>query len=283
MTEISQPHPCVSKTMKTLLYVLGVIFPILAAYYLHVWLAGNVPLGYFGLRDVVVCKGQAEVERDVTLVVDKVYYKTQSFDKLRIVRFLISNRGTRSLAKGAEFCFVAKEPTIIPVSAVVAVTTKPIEDCDSVILSEQKFFDGVGPGFIFRSAFPGEAKLEVQLVLDVGISQKLENVAIEMKQVASLQPSTLRKLGETTLTFTLSNFVIWIVLSAAIYGAVWLLINIATGNYSSGARIANWIWKAAFAKGFIPEVEADKPGHIENHDDGDRASRLPDEPPAPSK
>jgi len=279
MTDIRQPDLHLSTGRRVLLYVLGVILPILVAYYLHVWLAGKVRLGYFRSGDVLFCKGRSEVQKDVTLLVEKVYYRNDSFDRLRIVEFLITNYGTRSLAGGTEFCFVAKGTDMIPAAAVVAVSTNPVEDGSSITLAEQKFFDGVGPGFIFRSAFSGKAKLEVQLVLDVTISPRLQDAAIEMKQVASLEPSTLRRLGETTLTLTFGNFVMWLVLSAGGYAGTWLVINIVTGNHSSGARMVSWTCEAVFGKGFIRKAEAGKPRDIDNHNDGDRNSR-PSEGPA---
>ena len=63
--------------------------------------------------------------------------------------------------------------------------------------------------------------------------------------------------NKTVISMTVKNLVLWFISVACLYSIAWLILNIFRKNWSTGARILDWIIRKIFGddKGFIPEEE----------------------------
>ena len=256
------------------LFFLGAICTAIIGYYLHLWLGGAAELTYFLANDALAEKGMIKTAGGVSLLVDAVEYGGKRYTKLRAMQFVILNQGNRGVPEGSRFVFVGEDDSSVPSEAVVAVAAKGTAATGEVVLAERKDMPGIGPSIALKSALPGHGKLTVDLVLDVAESPRSREMRIDLRRVASSQHVKFSRLSEETVTFTFHRFILWLALTAAAYAGIWLLINIFTGNHSTGARIVNALCEWIFDWGFIEEAPTETwPG----------AKPHPSGPPSESK
>ena len=241
--------------IEGILYIIGIAVPTVVAYYLGRWLSG-AGLRILKVDTVRAAKGLTSLSQDQSIQLDisRILYKSEEVDSLVLSKFLIINENRNTFPSGSRFFFVGQKGTTIPSNSVIDMKfeTKSEDDLIKVVRSDDS---DLGPGIELKSGLPPNAQVEIKIVLDP-TSGDLNMESISLKRLhderGKIKFSDLTS-SNNMIQISFKNLVLWIVSVAVVYATTWLLINIYLGNYSSGARIVNWIWKNLFGAGFIPD------------------------------
>ena len=94
--------------------------------------------------------------------------------------------------------------------------------------------------------------MHVSLIIDTGKFPELADKDIQMRNVSRKGEKMIQITAQPrTLTFTVPRFIVFLVLTACTWGLAWCILNAILGNYSTGAKIFDWIFKKCGFSGFI--------------------------------
>lgn len=238
--------------VKITTYIIGILVPAIISYYIAVWLQGPVNLEYYKVTDNNY--GQLSILDDkLKFTVTKLSYKDSEYKALRLIKFLIINTNSQNLESGAQFFFsVGDVQKPLKQSHVVDVSFRAFTPQKDPVLISRKDNDTWGAGFIFNSDLPGKSNAEVTLVLNGEIAE-IANKKVILKKTPRKKErlQLITSPDKTTLSMKATHFYAWLASVAVLFSTTWLIINIFTGNYSTGAKIVDWILKKIFGKGFI--------------------------------
>ncbi len=238
--------------VKIITYITGILVPAIISYYIAKWLQGPVNLEYYKATDDNY--GQLSILDDkLRFTVTKLSYEDSEYKALRVIKFLIINTNSQNLETGAQFFFsVGDDQESLKQSHVVNLNFKAFTPQKDPILISRKDNDIWGPGFVFDSDLPGKSNAEVTLILD-GENAEIANREVVLKKTPRKKErlQLIISPDKAILSMKATYFYIWLASVAALYGTTWLLINISLGNYSTGAKIVDWILKKVFGTGFL--------------------------------
>lgn len=237
---------------KVVIYILGIFVPAIISYYIALWLQTPINLEYYKATDDNY--GQLSILDDkLKFTVTKLSYSGSEYNMLRVVKFLIINANSQNLESGAQFFFLVGDGvTPLNPSYVLDLNFKAFTPQKDPVLISRKDNNTWGTGFVFDSDLPGKSNAEITLVLNGEVAGILNNeVALKKTPRKKERLQLVTSPDKATLSMKATHFYIWLASIAALYSTTWLLINIFTGNYSSGAKIVDWILKKVLGKGFL--------------------------------
>ena len=241
-------------TLKTVaLYVMGLAVPTIISYYIGKLLVGKINLKCYQTSDIIAREGTSRVNEKLSLRISGVTYDGKDRDAVRVIKFLILNNDWQHLDAGAHFIFTHKGSTPIPFDAVLNVSIECLTPTEDRILTKTIEDRNSEPGFKIESDLPGHSTLEVTLALDISAFPEMTGDIIVKKSARKRERLHLiTDPSSSMISVKVSHFVLWLACVAALYSTAWLLINIYTGNYSTGAQIVDLIFRLIFSRGIIP-------------------------------
>ncbi|SDU66767.1 hypothetical protein [Desulfobacula phenolica] len=238
--------------VKVVTYISGIFVPAIISYYIAVWLQSPVNLEYYKATDDNY-GGDSLLDDKLKFSVTKISYMGTEYQTLRVIKFLIVNTNSQNLESGAHFFFlVGNELKPLNPEHVVDLSFKAFTPQKDPVIINRKDNKDWGTGFTFSSDLPGKSNTEITIVLN-GKNKDLNNKEIVLKKTPRKKErlQLITSPGKATLSMKAMHFYIWLASVASLYSITWLLINIFTGNYSTGAQIVNWVSKKIFGIGFI--------------------------------
>lgn len=236
--------------IKVTLYILGIIIPTIFSFYLGIWLQGDVKLLYVQGIDREVSIDNQE-DRLLVTIDDLQFTSSQGKSaNYRLVGMTVMNDDRRSLPGGEKFFFQVGDAPI-PEEAIKNMRFNSFSNGDLIDVQPLQH-NRFGTGFEVVSGLPGLSQVSITLTLDVGNFPHLKTNPVQLKKQASSNGQLEVGKKPHTITFEVRMFIIWLVFVAVIYSASWLVINVILGNYSTGAKILDWISRTLFGHGFIP-------------------------------
>jgi len=240
---------------KIIIYFLGLLIPTFLSIYLAIWLPG-LNIKYYRIDSLQVSKGISNVISDSELKVDinKVIYKNNEYESLHIVRFVIINNDWQHLGKEAKFFFIIDNKfEKLSTQHIVDIIFNSSTPSGDIIHVKREDNTDIGTGFVLESDFPRNAELRITLLLNTPSLTNIDkNIQIRKLARGNERLSLISDPSSTMVSMKFSKLIIWWICTAILYSAAWLLVNIFTRNYSTGAKITDWILRKLIGKGFIP-------------------------------
>lgn len=232
---------------KAAVYLASLAIPTAVAFYLGIWLKGDLDLKYYRESILNAQRGSVLVdpEEELRLEVKQVFYKSRPFDSVHLIRFTLMNDDWQSLGKGAEFYFrVRGKP--LPQKQVLGITCRSRTSTGDLVHLKRVEDPDLGLGLRLESDFPAHAQVRATLVVDT--SARDSELAAAVGEVELLKKYRGRERlalathpSEATITLPFWNAIIWCLAAACLYGGSWLALNIYLGNFSTGAVIVDFI------------------------------------------
>lgn len=250
---------------KVIAYLLAIIAPGVASFYIGVLLTSSDKISYIHGTDNRIVLTRRNSITDISLDDHRLSIGSEDNADIRVLNFTLINDNSVSLAKGLRFLFFYgdRQDKIVPREAVFGHrvdVVAPDEDSRKIgalILSgtfspdPDQFQGQEGYGIEFLSAVPGNTALNITVLMNLEGHGELVGQRIVLRMPANISTVLERTSQSEFINIHIYDFLKWIVLSMAIFGSAWLGANIYTRNYSCGAVILNWIFIRLFGKGFI--------------------------------
>lgn len=230
--------------IKGILFMLSVVVTTIVGYYLYAWLGKDVTLKYAESSDIEARIGPSHLDKNLVLQVSEVNYRDNEYEAIRVIRFRIFNESSKGLKEDEQFVLVSDDDTFISGEFIVDITCEGSPSDHGLVMCERSDIAGVGPGFKLKSDFPGKSYLDVFFVFDIKAAESLANVQVTLNKIAK-SDTRLEKIssGVPTVTFNLYAFVVWLIVVALTYSAVWMGANVFSGNYTVGAKATDWVFR----------------------------------------
>ncbi|MDA2920510.1 hypothetical protein MYX76_13635 [Desulfobacterota bacterium AH_259_B03_O07] len=222
--------------------IIGYFFPILVTVvftiYITWWLEEEASLRYYQSEQFQASSGKVKVTENVDLHIESIKYKDKSISSIKVIRYILLNEDVKSIRESAKFFFAKGDGRILDSTDVLDIDVNMLSPLSFPLLWERFYYSEDKPGFELLNLI-GKSRVLITLVLDTYKFPELANSEIQMHKL----PGGIAPLPtyERLITFTVFNFILWIILAAFIWGSSWCILNIILGNYSTGARIVNWI------------------------------------------
>jgi len=237
--------------------LLAPILSLVVVYYGLAWF--KTDLVYYQLDTIEIPKGLSSILPGVDLQIkdSPVVYKNKEYSSLRVERFEMINENWQPIKEGAQFFFVIEASKPIQTEKVVDILFDYSTSSEDIIRYKRNDDASIGPGLTLLSAIPPSTKMQISLILHTSLEESdiYSNREIELRKV-SRAGERLRSTNlpdSKMISMPIYGLIITIICSALVYGLIWLGTNIWLHNYSSGARILNWIFVKLFGEGFIKE------------------------------
>lgn len=137
-----------SRLSRALTYLAAISVPTIVAFWLGVWLQGDLTLECRIENDVIASVGSSKLAPALALEVSRVSYRGEDYEALRVLYFSIVNTDWQSLPSGARFFFVPNTPSALPEKAVVHMYVQSKISASEVVLTTRDNVPGTGPGFV---------------------------------------------------------------------------------------------------------------------------------------
>lgn len=236
-------------TLIVIAAVLAAVFP----FYWYQLVRGDVTIEYYQIADFTTTLGRSSLADNLVVNVSRIEFQAESYSSVRIVRFLLVNDESRSLESPARFLFFAGGGQPIDRTSIIDIQFKSLLTSSDVVLWDRWDSPRYGFGFELLSELPGDSRGVVTLILE-GSDSRTANASVDMRKV-SRRGEFLERVVPFggTITFTPTTLLVWLSGAAATWGAAWLLVNIALGNYSTGARLVFWLLQRIKFERLVPE------------------------------
>jgi hypothetical protein len=240
------------KLKKLALWVIGGLFiPTLFSYYIGQWLQGSIEIKYFPTSDNYY-RNVNVIDEKLRFQATQLEYDGVPYDSLYILKYLLMNDDSQHLPEGAKFFFRVNKEYIIPKKAVVDIALKSISPINEPILLDESYNNQVGPGFMIQTDLPSGAGVIANLILNAKFVDLHDaEVSIVKTPKARERLRLITSPATSKITMSALHFYIWIISIALCYAIAWLIVNILTGNYSTGARILDWIIQGLFKRSIL--------------------------------
>ncbi len=251
---MSKPTSNKKRFPRFILWIFSTFLTVLLAMLLANLLEAKPEIGYIKTDDMLVSIGPSLLQDNLTLDIRGLSYKGSSYNSLRVIRYTFENDSTESIDQSSVFYFLGQDDINTYLSSADAVVDVTWDDSHMNLsnpLIKRVYDPGFGSGIKIASSFPGKSYLYVTLFLDSGKYPALENDQIEIVPEAG---STVKeKEFPRTYALTLPMLLIIILISAAFWASLWMIINVRQGTYTVGSRIINRILDKLGLPTFIPK------------------------------
>lgn len=240
---------------KYITSIVIVIIGSILSIYIFIWLEGTTDIEINLVDNYVLSKGLSDRDEDLVLDLKSLTYKGIEYNSLRVVSFLITNvDDTRDVQKDTGFVFVNvennKNRDITP-DAVLDISFETTTPIDVVVEWKWEREGRKTPKIVLDTSLPAKAVTKVTLTVNTDKYKDFSDSEIDLKLLAPGGDITIKPMGRL-LSFSAASFALWLIASASVWGLAWCGINIALGNYSTGARIVFGIMKVLKLKKYIP-------------------------------
>ncbi|MFC1952604.1 hypothetical protein ACFLWR_00540 [Chloroflexota bacterium] len=236
-------------------WVFSTFLTVLLAILLANLLEDKPEITFAKTDDILVSVGPTTLFKELTMEIEQLSFKGSTYGSIRIIRYTFENISPESINQPSTFYFLSDGNTNIDLSSEDAIVGVAWDDSRMTTSSliKRVFDPKFGTGISIISSFPGKSSLNVTLFIDISKYPALEDEDIKIVPEAGFVVK--EKVVPRTYALTLPTMLLIVLISAAFWASLWMIINVKQGTYTAGSRIINRILYKLGLPTFIPKDE----------------------------